>query len=163
MNHLYFGSNFIFSGTALGCFSRCFVYNFSLSANQVGRNFYSVPPPPQIYNWRNFDIYPLIIWILEWLLKLEVCAKKIERPKESSALSNISKSFVIVTKQLLKVSKMSKSLFKISSFSTSMILSLLQIPLFLVFKVRFTVVPQILYVVSFREFFFKICFLNFVI
>ena len=33
----------------------------------------------------------------------------------------------------------------------------------LVCKVKFTVVPEILYVVSFRKFFFKICFLKFII
>ena len=37
LNHLYFGPNFFFSGTALGLFSRC----FSSSVNHGSQNFYS--------------------------------------------------------------------------------------------------------------------------
>ena len=43
LHYLYFGSNFVFWGTALGRFSQCFFFNFSSSANHGGRNFDSAP------------------------------------------------------------------------------------------------------------------------
>ena len=75
---------------------------------------------------KEFCYLSLIIWILGWLLKLEIRVKISEEP---SALSNIPKCFLMLTKWLLKVSEISESLFKILSVSTNMILSSLQIPL----------------------------------
>ena len=46
LNHLYFGQNFAFWGTALGHFSQCiFFKRFLLLANHGGQHFYRGPQP----------------------------------------------------------------------------------------------------------------------
>ena len=50
MNHLYFGLNFVFSGSALG--------RFSSSVNHGGRHFCSDPPPPHYHHHKKASYCP---------------------------------------------------------------------------------------------------------
>ena len=84
----------------------------------------------------------LIIWILGWLLKLDIRVKIFERSKESSAQSNIIED--------------SRNIWIFVWFCVVVTNTL-------VCKVNFTVVSDNLYFVSFRKFFFNKCFLKFII
>ena len=91
-------------GSAISCFAILIIFAdisslefFFQSISSINFRTWSVLTSSNL-KLKEFWCSSLIIWILGWLLKLEIRVKIFELPEKSSTQSNIPKSFVMLTK-----------------------------------------------------------------